>query len=47
MYRQVPSSDNDGDAVVYTYVRPDDSGSVQQSTVDSSSTSDVFRRQHQ
>jgi len=37
-----PSSDDDGDSVVYTYVWTDDSGTTQQTTTGSSSTSDIF-----
>ena len=33
-----PSSDDDGDSVVYTYVWTDDSGTVQQTTTESSAT---------
>ena len=37
-----PSSDDDGDSVVYTYVWTDNSGTVQQTTTNSASTTDTF-----
>lgn len=38
----LPSSDDDGDAVVYTYVWTDDSGVIQQTTTESTASSDTF-----
>ena len=38
----VPSSDADGDAILYTYVWTDDSGIVQQTTTESTGTSDTY-----
>ena len=38
----MPSSDDDGDSVTYTYVWTDDSGTVQQTITESASTTDTF-----
>ena len=38
----VVATDMDGDSVVYTYVWTDDSGIVQQTTIDTASVSDVY-----